>query len=374
MIFLSILILIVAIALPSINKNIRTILYVVISSIIFIYAGALAFNAFYIQSIGSGIGIYSGVLFAFISQYFNSEIFNYGSFSTIILLYKLILACFWFSVGVFSDLYCLPVSLKLKINEVSFIKLTLIFYLIFWTIESIEVLVSLNFPNLMINPLDLNSYFGIEGHTPSASEPQSNTNTTSTTPTPSSANTGRGGKSLIVAAGLAGGMKLAQGAPTPAAKAGAIATGLVVGGIGVAGVNIVEYLTEDIWKKNFLISEITELSHILQDLFNLTGNNGLDLLIIIHHSQRVQIMISSVILYYFILNSIEDKTIENIICKLFPIKIGHYIMKSITIIKKSSRFLIFFLLIILIISNTLSYFYLDFFIVNIKDIVEICFK
>lgn len=149
MIFLSILILIVAIALPSINKNIRTILYVRISSIIFIYAGALAFNAFYIQSIGSGIGVYRGVLFAFISQYFNSEIFNYGSFSTIILLYKLILACFWFSVGVFSYLYCLPVSLKLKINEVSFIKLTLIFYLIFWTIESIEVLVSLNFPNLM---------------------------------------------------------------------------------------------------------------------------------------------------------------------------------------------------------------------------------
>nr|WVH38302.1 NADH dehydrogenase subunit 2 [Trametes meyenii] len=61
MIFLSILILIVAIALPSINQNIKSILYVRISSIIFIYAGALAFNAFYIQSIGSGIGIYSGL-------------------------------------------------------------------------------------------------------------------------------------------------------------------------------------------------------------------------------------------------------------------------------------------------------------------------
>ena len=61
MIFLSILILIVAIALPSINQNIRSILYVRMSSIIFIYAGALAFNAFYIQSIGSGIGVYSGL-------------------------------------------------------------------------------------------------------------------------------------------------------------------------------------------------------------------------------------------------------------------------------------------------------------------------
>lgn len=61
MIFLSILILIVAIALPSINQSIRSILYVRISSIIFIYAGAISFNAFNIQSIGSGIGIYSGL-------------------------------------------------------------------------------------------------------------------------------------------------------------------------------------------------------------------------------------------------------------------------------------------------------------------------
>ena len=61
MIFLSILILIVAIALPSVDKQITPILYIRISSIVFIYAGALSFNALYIQSIGSGIGIYSGL-------------------------------------------------------------------------------------------------------------------------------------------------------------------------------------------------------------------------------------------------------------------------------------------------------------------------
>jgi NADH-ubiquinone oxidoreductase chain 2 len=61
MIFISILILIVAIALPSFNKQLSPILFIRISSIIFIYAGALSFNAFYIQSIGSGIGIYSGL-------------------------------------------------------------------------------------------------------------------------------------------------------------------------------------------------------------------------------------------------------------------------------------------------------------------------
>ena len=61
MIFISILILIVAIALPSFNKQLSSILITRISAIIFIYSGALAFNALYIQSIGSGIGIYSGL-------------------------------------------------------------------------------------------------------------------------------------------------------------------------------------------------------------------------------------------------------------------------------------------------------------------------
>nr|YP_009498205.1 NADH dehydrogenase subunit 2 [Lactarius deliciosus]AWX52991.1 NADH dehydrogenase subunit 2 [Lactarius deliciosus] len=61
MMFISIMILIVAIALPSINRNISPNLYLRISSLLLLYTGALAFNAFYIQSIGSGIGIYSGL-------------------------------------------------------------------------------------------------------------------------------------------------------------------------------------------------------------------------------------------------------------------------------------------------------------------------
>jgi NADH-ubiquinone oxidoreductase chain 2 len=55
------MILIVAIALPSINRNISPNLYLRISSLLLLYTGALSFNAFYIQSIGSGIGIYSGL-------------------------------------------------------------------------------------------------------------------------------------------------------------------------------------------------------------------------------------------------------------------------------------------------------------------------
>jgi len=61
MIFISILILIVAKALPSLNNQLTSIYFTRISAIIFIYAGVLSFNSLYIQSIGSGIGIYSGL-------------------------------------------------------------------------------------------------------------------------------------------------------------------------------------------------------------------------------------------------------------------------------------------------------------------------
>jgi len=53
------MILIVAIALPSINISPN--LYLRISSLLLLYTGALTLNAFYIQSIGSGIGIYNGL-------------------------------------------------------------------------------------------------------------------------------------------------------------------------------------------------------------------------------------------------------------------------------------------------------------------------
>jgi NADH-ubiquinone oxidoreductase chain 2 len=60
MIFISIITLIAAKALP-LFKKISSIHISRIASIIFIYTGASSFNCFYIQSIGSGIGIYNGL-------------------------------------------------------------------------------------------------------------------------------------------------------------------------------------------------------------------------------------------------------------------------------------------------------------------------
>ena len=87
MIFTSILILIVAFALPSINQSLNLNLLVRISSIVLIYAGVLSINTFYIQPIGSGIGIYSG-LFQVNNQFISV-------FTLIIRSFVLIL---WFSL------------------------------------------------------------------------------------------------------------------------------------------------------------------------------------------------------------------------------------------------------------------------------------
>src|SRR6266404_1309288 len=76
MLFISILILIMVMAIPSLKTRISPVLFQRMSSIILIYAGALSLNALYIQSIGSGIGLYSGLFHVtFISQLI--EIFIY---------------------------------------------------------------------------------------------------------------------------------------------------------------------------------------------------------------------------------------------------------------------------------------------------------
>ena len=53
--------LIMAIAIPSLSTQLSPVVFMRITAISFIYAGVLTFNTLYIQSIGSGLGIYSGL-------------------------------------------------------------------------------------------------------------------------------------------------------------------------------------------------------------------------------------------------------------------------------------------------------------------------
>src|SRR6266478_1249013 len=79
MLFISILYLIMVMAIPSLKTQISPNLFQRLSTILLIYAGALSLNALYIQSIGSGIGIYSGLFHVtFISQFLDIFIYIIG--------------------------------------------------------------------------------------------------------------------------------------------------------------------------------------------------------------------------------------------------------------------------------------------------------
>ena len=87
MLFSSILILIVAKALPLIK--ISSIHFTRISAIILLLSGILSFNILYIQSIGSGIGIYSGLFnLTTISQILETFLLTIGSIILIFSFYK----------------------------------------------------------------------------------------------------------------------------------------------------------------------------------------------------------------------------------------------------------------------------------------------
>jgi len=67
-------------AIPSLKGRVPPVLFQRLSTIILIYAGALSLNALYIQSIGSGIGIYSGLFHVtLISQFIEIFIYIIGS-------------------------------------------------------------------------------------------------------------------------------------------------------------------------------------------------------------------------------------------------------------------------------------------------------
>ena len=80
MVVISILVYIMALAISYSNKNeINNLIYIRISSIVFIFAGILSINIFYTGPIGYGIGIYGGLF----------QITNFSSFADIFLLLSL---------------------------------------------------------------------------------------------------------------------------------------------------------------------------------------------------------------------------------------------------------------------------------------------
>jgi hypothetical protein len=149
------------------------------------------------------------------------------------------------------------------------------------------------------------------------------------------------GNSAIMTAGFGVEAKIAQSAPTIAGKIGGLALGLATGTSGIILKNISENINADIFKKKKKFFSVD-----ISKIFNLTGNNAVDLLNIIQFCQYSQIIILLFIFYYFIIININESKLDSFLTKYLPSSLNNnfkfIIFKYINYLKKSSFFLLIF--------------------------------
>jgi hypothetical protein len=263
----------------------------------------------------------------------------------------------------------------LTIQKLNLLELFIIIFTFFICLSFLSQLLYLNLEHLIINNTDIIYNWAADAtNTVNAIDPTNTANTVKATNTVNTANQSIAknvastvGNSAIMTAGFGVGAKIAQSAPTIAGKIGGLALGLATGTSGIILKNIAENINADIFKKKFISVDISKI-------FNLTGNNAVDLLNIIQFCQYSQIIILLFIFYYFIIININESKLDSFLTKYLPSSLNNnfkiIIFKYINYLKKSSFFLLIYFFLLLIILNYLSYYYLDFFIQNLNKIVE----
>ena len=179
---------------------------------------------------------------------------------------------------------------------------------------------------------------------------------------------------VVGGAGMVAGMKAAASSPTLAGKLGWVAGGVLAGGGSIITTSIAQILGEEIVKsppKNYIGDSSLEN---LKESLDLTGNNAIDLLLMIQTFQKLQLFFLFVIAYNLILVSLNEEKVEIKLLQKLPVRIVSFIIKYFKSVKKSIRIIIFCFFIILVICNIQSYYYLNFFIENLDGIIESYFK
>ena len=279
--------------------------------------------------------------------------------TVVFISYKVLLGSLWFVIGVYSYLYFLPRSLILKINRLSFIELFIILFTIFMFTTFIESLFS-DYVASLISDGSLYNWVGPD---------KPCTCGTPNLPTPSNPNAdplNNAANGVIMTTGF----KLAQKSPTLAGKVCCICLGLVAGAGGIVVKNAVGNATSGVGK---FIGD-TNLTDILNNMFNITGNHGLDLLNLSLFFQKLQFTTIILICYNLFLANINESKLESFLIKFLPSKIVRWYIRSVILFKKTSYIIVICLLVLLLIFNYYSYYCLDFFISNLDKIIEVYFK
>ena len=317
-----------------------------------------------------------------------------------IILLKILLLAFWFSISVYAYLNIIPNGSNIKrlINKLTFFELFLVLFTIYICVMFILNMVEDYIISIHLSNIDHINYFWGDANAGGSSDTTAtesiNTSNSSNTIN-SSQNTNskviqvdtakfnpnpadfvsKAADGAIMSAAVSAGFKLAQASPTLTGKAGAVCAGLGASIAGILGKNIASSVSSEAGKqiKPFLPNS-SDLIEKLETLFNLTGNNGLDLLNIILFFQKLQLFVTMLICYNLLLLLINEERVENFLIKIFPTKIVKLYIKSLRIFKKSGFIIIICLFIILLISNIYSYYFLDFFISNLDSIIKLYFS
>ena len=272
---------------------------------------------------------------------------------------KLMLFSFWFYFGLFAFNNLITNKLRSKILKIGFIKLFFIFFVIFlFWLNLVETLLQIYLP---LDSGITSDYIWMADNKSTSG---------SNTPTPSNSN--NAGDAAIMAVALGGASIIAANTATPQGKTAVLAGGVALGATTIVAKNIASNLRSEIGKTKKLNSD--DLTQYLNDMFELTGNNAIDLLNIIYLFQKLQFCFVIFTLYNFVLGNINEVKLESFLVKILPFKLVKLYIRSLIYFKKSSNIIVLSLLILLVISNYLSYYYLGFFIENLDSIINLYFK
>jgi hypothetical protein len=168
-----------------------------------------------------------------------------------------------------------------------------------------------------------------------------------------------GGDAIIMTTALAAGSKLAQKAPTIAAKAAIITGAVGLGALGIVTKNVTGNLSSDIGKSSIILFAFTNVSlkntydkeytiilEYVYKMLDLSGNSVQDLLKIIDYLNNLQYVFLYFIIYFSIILSIDSSRIESFLNKILFEKIVIFFMRSVKLIKKSGKIylIIFYIL------------------------------
>ena len=98
------------------------------------------------------------------------------------------------------------------------------------------------------------------------------------------------------------------------------------------------------------------------------------MLIIIQYLHKFSIIFLLLLIYQLLLKWIKLEELVEKLIPYLPSKLLNFIKKNIIKIQKLSNIFIIIFTLLLLISNTLTYYYLDFYLENLDKIIETYFK